>query len=50
MAKRSGMPDRPSPQGMLRDAFRRIEAEPSPVRLVDHVNTLITPKRPDARS
>ena len=51
MAKRSGMSDRPLSKGVLRDAFKAIEAEPAPVRLVDHVDKLTAPKpRPDGRS
>lgn len=51
MSKRPKAPSKPTPDKVLRDAFRAVEADPIPDALTDHVNRLADgARRPDRRS
>ncbi|WP_298743068.1 hypothetical protein [uncultured Brevundimonas sp.] len=44
MAKRSGPRDRPEVQAALRQAFKAVEAAPTPAVLTEHLDRLTAPK------
>ena len=51
MSKRPKAPARPTPDKVLRDAFRAVEAQPVPEALTDHLDKLTGGgRRPDRRS
>ncbi len=51
MSKRPKAPARPTPDKVLRDAFRAVEAQPVPEALTDLVNRLADGvRRPDRRA